>query len=132
VRAGGYLPGGGRRFFAKRARRILPPYYAAIVLALLLIPLPVTARDIVSHLFLVHNLSPATFITVNGAFWSIAVECQIYLWFPLFVWAWRRFGMPASVGLYIPFALLLSRASQNTQWYGSMPHLYALFTLGTV
>src|SRR5205807_7495201 len=79
------LRGGVPRFFAKRARRILPPYYASIVLALLLLPVRVGKWDLLSHLLLIQNLDPTRAVAINGVLWSIAVEWQIYFWFPLFL-----------------------------------------------
>ncbi len=38
-----------------------------------------------SHLFLVHNFSKLSFFGINPAFWSIAVEVQLYCIYPLFL-----------------------------------------------
>jgi peptidoglycan/LPS O-acetylase OafA/YrhL len=97
-----------RRFMARRAWRILPPYYIALAFFSLRPALeaglraalgkPVgsgehyTAGQVLSHVFLVHNLSPAWVRTINGSFWSLALEWQLYLVFPLLVWGFRRFG----------------------------------------
>lgn len=111
VRDDGLLVGGGWTFFKRRARRILPPYYFAIAVTLLLdwlligkpsgtvwdLSLPVTPRTILVHLFLVHNLDPVNNFTINGVFWSIAVEWQIYFFFPLLVVLIRRLNALAVV-----------------------------------
>lgn len=97
-----------RDFFRRRARRILPPYYAAMGVLLLLPPLlgPLAARvgvidvpaasiswqQIWTHLLLVHTLFPGTFFGIDGPFWSLGVELQFYLAFPLAVWLTRRYG----------------------------------------
>ena len=112
VRGDGALKGGPTAFFKRRARRILPPYYCAMGLSLLVWlflfshdwrhpGLPFSLADILSHLFLVHNFSRATMGTINGTFWSIAVESQIYLVFPLLVWLWKRIGPEATLLLTI-------------------------------
>jgi len=96
-----------RDFIARRARRILPPFYAVLGLCLLLIGLlpvmrtagrneewhsavPVSAGGVLSHLFLLHNLSPLFWKQTDYPSWSIGLEWQFYLFFPLFVWMFRR------------------------------------------
>ncbi len=96
-----------RDFIARRARRILPPFYAALGLCLLLIgvlpvmrvggaheqwrsAVPVSAGGVLSHLLLLHNLSPLFWKQIDYPSWSIGLEWQLYLFFPLFVWMFRR------------------------------------------
>ncbi len=92
VRGDGHLRGGLAAFFQRRAWRILPPYYLAMLACLALARFHETRRNVLTHLLLVHNLLPTTYSGINGAFWSIAVEWQIYFAFPLLVWGWRRIG----------------------------------------
>lgn len=97
-----------RAFFVRRARRILPPYYAALA-ALLLLPYLiepvarwcglfvtpptwVSSEQLVTHLALVQTLFPNTFWGITGPFWSIGVEAQLYLVFPLAAWLVLRHG----------------------------------------
>ncbi len=108
------LPGrasvGALAFLRRRARRILPPYYAALALSLLLattlvsahtgthwdISVPVTRTGVLANALLLQDvLAPGQ---VNHVFWSIAVECQIYLLFPLLVLLLARRGVVAAVG----------------------------------
>jgi peptidoglycan/LPS O-acetylase OafA/YrhL len=95
-----------RVFAARRAARILPPYYASIALlaALASVPatsrvvmLPITLGDVAAHVAMLHNLFPATIWTMNGAYWTLALEAQLYLVFPLLVWCGRR-GGPWAIG----------------------------------
>lgn len=96
------------RFFRRRAQRILPPYYVALAIFTLLliaerklravlghdvtmVP-PVTAGQVVSHLLMVHNLSLAWMGAINASFWTLALEWQLYLLFPILVWGFRRWG----------------------------------------
>src|SRR2546421_594614 len=97
-----------RRFFRRRAWRILPPYYVALA-AFALLPTVergirsalgqdasevshVTAGQLVSHVLMVHNFSLAWMGAINASFWTLALEWQLYMLFPLLVWGFRRWG----------------------------------------
>ena len=102
VLGSGTLAGGARKFYLKRARRIIPPYYCAIALSILLAmtllrqktgtiwdySLPVTAKDVVYHLLMLHDLYGVG--KINYPLWTVAVEWQIYFLFPLLVLAWQK------------------------------------------
>ena len=50
-----------------------------------------------SHLLLIHNFNPAWIFALNGVFWSIAVEVQLYLLYPL-LWKLRaRWGIAGAL-----------------------------------
>ena len=102
ARGGGELRGGSTTFFQRRALRILPPYYAAVGASIALLWLVGQSRQFTGansatvwhHLLLVHDaLSP---FALNSALWSVAVECHIYLFFPLLVLSWKRAGAVAT------------------------------------
>lgn len=79
-----------RDFYAKRALRILPLYYAVLLVLLVLLPLVVTPGPPYSN----DHQAPLWLFTANwaqslpygfGHFWSLAVEEQFYLVWPLLV-----------------------------------------------
>ena len=99
-----------KAFFIKRARRILPPYYAAIVYTVLITilfqhmmhlrPAPLLRvfsgyTDLLLHLTMLYNLNPHTFGTVSQVFWSLALEWDLYLIFPLLVFLVARYSLRA-------------------------------------
>jgi peptidoglycan/LPS O-acetylase OafA/YrhL len=104
IQNNGILGGGALQFFKRRARRILPPYYFALFISLLLISflissktgsqwdisLPVTQDGILAHLLMLQDIVSTT--QINYVFWSIALEFHLYLFFPVFVICWQRFG----------------------------------------
>jgi peptidoglycan/LPS O-acetylase OafA/YrhL len=78
-----------RRYARRRAWRILPPYWPALIFSLMvawtIVPQPgdvaPTAKSVLVYGLLLQDVvgSPSP----NGAFWSIAVEAQLYLLLPL-------------------------------------------------
>lgn len=97
----------------RRTRRILPPYLVALGMFSVLplwslwstyvAPIP-TPVEVVSHLVLIHNLFPSTILRIDGPLWSLALEAQLYVAFPLLVLLFRRIGP-------IPFLLVMFSAS---------------------
>ncbi|HEY1485876.1 MAG TPA: acyltransferase family protein, partial [Micromonosporaceae bacterium] len=97
ARAGWRLDGNAR-FARRRAWRILPPYWAALAFSLVMTwfvvaqpgwPEPTGQSAVVNGLLLqdvIYAPSP------NRAFWSIAVEAQLYVFFPLLLLLIRRIG----------------------------------------
>lgn len=103
-------------FFRRRALRILPAYYACLAVSTVVawgittrfagiapfnIYLPVDQAAILSHVFLVQNLSTAWMYKINGVLWTIALEVQLYLFFPMLaeVQARRGRGIALLLGL---------------------------------
>lgn len=96
-----------RKFFKRRALRILPAYYACLLLSIATCIwvtsrfegqkpfdqyLPLTPANVASHFLMIHNLSPTWMYKINGVLWSIAIEAQLYVVFPLIVMGLFRFG----------------------------------------
>ncbi|MGH2503034.1 MAG: acyltransferase family protein, partial [Ktedonobacterales bacterium] len=83
-----------REFYRRRALRILPAYYACLaVLALAqwkTYVTPVGAQNILAHVALLQDIAPAFNRTINGPFWTLAVEWQFYIILPLIAWAVAR------------------------------------------
>ena len=91
---------GWKDFFIKRARRIYPSY-ALMLLLLLVFPVlsyitnlmtsPVElARHFLSHLFFVHNYSAETLGSTISTAWTMSIEVQFYLLFPLLCIPFRK------------------------------------------
>jgi peptidoglycan/LPS O-acetylase OafA/YrhL len=130
------------QFAHRRAWRILPPYWAALAFSLVIawtvIPPPdepePTMKSVAVYGLLLQDVfeSPSP----NGAFWSIAVEAQLYLVFPVLLLLLRRAAVivmlsavtatVAAVGLLAPAVPLVGMLMRF------VPQLAALFALGVV
>jgi peptidoglycan/LPS O-acetylase OafA/YrhL len=111
-------------FWKRRVRRLYPPYFAALALYLCYIayktPVEVTGFylwDVFLHLFMLHNLDPRTAYTINGAFWTLAIEEQLYLAYFLLLFLRIRFGW--TITLLLTFSarivwLIMSRSLSET------------------
>jgi peptidoglycan/LPS O-acetylase OafA/YrhL len=137
----GWRPGGVGQFAQRRARRILPAYWAALAFSLavawLIVPQPGNgvpdAKSVLVNGLLVQNIVGAH--SPNEAFWSMAVEAQLYLLFPLLLLIVRRRGaivmvaattlVVAAVGIVGPHVARL-----DTFVIQSPPDLAALFAVG--
>ncbi|HZR83675.1 MAG TPA: acyltransferase [Candidatus Binatia bacterium] len=95
-------------FFRRRFWRLYPPYVAAIALAVVLAlvatgTLPVSWPAVVCQALLLHTLHPATFDGVNPPAWTLGVEAQLYLAYPVVLWlivrrrAWRALAVALAV-----------------------------------
>jgi peptidoglycan/LPS O-acetylase OafA/YrhL len=137
----GWRLDGISRFARRRAWRILPAYWAALAFSLavawLIVPPPGEAvpglRSVLANGLLVQNLFPAG--SPNRAFWSIAVEAQLYVLFPLLLLLVRRRGaavMVAAVTLAVAVVGLAAPhvARLDAFVIQSPPDLAALFALG--
>lgn len=78
------------KFFNKRFWRIYPPYLVALIcFGIIVQP---TWENFFFHVFSVHNLSEKYFFGVNASFWSLALELQLYLIYPLFIIIRKKAG----------------------------------------
>src|SRR3954471_17967693 len=129
------------RFAYRRARRILPAYWAALAFSLavawLVVPppgqgMPGGKSALVNGMF-VQNLVGAP--SPNRSFWSMAVEVQLYLAFPLLllmVRRWSAMAMVATVTLVVAAVGIVGPhiSRLDTFVIQSPPDLAALFAVG--
>ncbi len=100
-------------FFTRRFFRIYPPYLLAFLFFAFVFPqsrlglglgfathhwngnltaFKETVAQVLTHVFLVQNFSRHYCYAVSDAFWSIAVEVQLYALYPLLYWLAMRVG----------------------------------------
>jgi peptidoglycan/LPS O-acetylase OafA/YrhL len=89
-----------RDFWNRRFFRIYPPYLVALILFAFIVPFSWTRigaskadiLQIFSHLLLLNNVKDFTFFGINPSFWSIAIEAQLYLLYPVLLFLVKRLG----------------------------------------
>ena len=117
-------------FFVRRARRLLPAYYCSLGFALALNLIgggnlgfgPMSVSDVAwqlgTHVTMVHTLFPSTFYALNGAYWSLGLEWQLYLALPLLIVGMRRFGLvptlAAAVIVNVVYRVVLAMAGAHS------------------
>jgi peptidoglycan/LPS O-acetylase OafA/YrhL len=132
-----------RAFARRRAWRILPPYWAALAFSLAMTWYVVAqpgwavpnGKSVAVYGLLVQDAVSAGI--PNRAFWSIAVEAQLYILLPLLLLAVRRVSAAAMVamvaGIVVTVGLLGPHvALMNDALVRFTPDLAVLFAIGVL
>lgn len=145
-----YLPYAGgrecrvREFYIRRGLRILPSYWFSLAVMLFAFALPQGQfpdsqsmwKDVLSHLTFTHTFFYETYITtrLNVVLWTLAVEVQFYLIFPLLARAFRR--RPALVYCVMltvtqAFRYYFVRGQADTNlWVNQLPNMLEIYANG--
>ncbi|MHC1786820.1 MAG: acyltransferase family protein [Christensenellales bacterium] len=130
-------------FYRKRLLRIVPGYLLNILVLLAVVVLPQglyrnagdAAKDILAHATFTHTLFSFSYYgsPINGALWTLGVEMQFYLIFPLLARAMRRMPLLTSVGMM--GAALVYRAWVGTldnvdMWFNQLPAFLDVYAIG--
>ena len=125
----------------RRAWRILPPYWAALGFSLVMtwyvlaqprLPVP-DGKSVVVYGLLVQDVFAVG--SPNRAFWSIAIEAQLYVLLPLLLLLVRRVSAPAMVGLVAAIVVTIGVLGphvtlMNPALVKFTPDLAVLFAVG--
>jgi peptidoglycan/LPS O-acetylase OafA/YrhL len=97
-------------FWKKRLIRLYPTYLIALVIYLIaelivgkFVFNQFLVWDFISHLLMIHNVDSRTVYSINGSFWTLAVEEQLYLAYFFFIWLRVKYGWK----VVIPIALII-------------------------
>lgn len=87
-----------RNYYVRRFFRIYPAYLVAVLFAVLVqwIAQPayiINKVDFFVHLFALQGLSATYFNTINVVLWTITIELEFYIIYPIFYYLRRRFGL---------------------------------------
>src|SRR5215472_389229 len=125
----------------RRAWRILPPYWAALGFSLVMTwfvlaqpgwPVP-DGKSVVVYGLLVQDVFSVG--SPNRAFWSIAIEAQLYVLLPLLLLLVRRVGARVMVGLVAAIVVTIGLLGPHVPLMNSVlvkftPDLAVLFAVG--
>jgi peptidoglycan/LPS O-acetylase OafA/YrhL len=125
----------------RRAIKILPSYWLAIALLIFVVPpafgtLQAWLWQLGTHALFIHNWFIDTKDSINGVFWSLAVEVQFYVLFPAICWAFRRLPL----GTYFALCVIALAwrfgvtetfpASDSSYWLNQLPGYIDFFANG--
>ena len=128
-----YPYAGGRKAFqgggysARRFLRIYPPYLVAILVTIMLEwaaaalhgPASSDSGTTVNSILMVQNYGPhAGQMAGNPSLWSLPVEMELYVAYPVFLWVLARFGVRWSLLLV---AAVSGAACFAMRWGGTFP-----------
>lgn len=118
------------QFYKKRLLRIVPSYYLCVLIMLIFVALPggsynnpdgtfnawYMGRDLLAHATFTHTLFRFSYIgsPLNGSLWTLGVEMQFYLVFPLVARLFRK--KPA-----LCYAGMLAVAFGYRAWVATLP-----------
>lgn len=131
-----------REFVQRRALKIVPSYF----LALTVFALPFHASfpsigaalgNYAAHLLFIHPLFAPTFDSISGPFWTLGVEVQFYLCFPLIAWAIRLRPALAYFGIFAlaeTYRAVLIATGNSGEFYAvnQLPAFLDIFVGGMV
>lgn len=129
-------------FYRRRLIRIVPSYLLCIVplfiLALAQGRYPDTRTallDLFAHLTFTHTFFPVSYqqTLLNGALWTLAVEMQFYLIFPLLARAFRRFPLCTwclMTGAAFLYRFLVSPLPDTSMYINQLPAFLDVYANG--
>ena len=124
-----------RTFFSKRFWRIFIPYWfslGAFIIAENFLNNNTASpkvTDIILHLLTLHNLNDHYFYSINPAYWSLAVEVQLYLLYPFFLLLRKWLGIRNCFVLLILLSVTLTIIGIGYNNFGTL-YSYSKNTLG--
>lgn len=86
-------------YFLRRALKIVPSYLLSIALVLYFKPTENLGFQLWTHLTFTHPFFEETYSGINGVLWSLGVEVQFYLLFPLVVLLFRKSTLVGALAL---------------------------------
>ena len=94
--AAGQAPPSWAHFAYRRGIKIVPSYVLSIVVAIAVGYAHFTGagqalRDVAAHVLFVQSWSQSTVGSINGVLWTLAVEVEFYVLFPLLWQAFKRY-----------------------------------------
>jgi peptidoglycan/LPS O-acetylase OafA/YrhL len=115
------------RFYWKRFWRIYPAYLLAVIVFSIKNHQLGDFWQVLSHLLLIHNFSSDRniFFGITPVFWTIAVEMQFYLLYPLFLLLRHKLGVSKVLLITLMLSLTLKLIILTLYgWSDGLEHLW--------
>jgi len=133
-----------RDFYVRRAVRILPSYYLCVFVMLFAFALPNREygtigemwKDLATHLTFTHTFFSDTYVhtKLNVVLWTLAIEVQFYLIFPLLARAFkaRPLSCYAAMALFSVLfrSLFVERQGELNLWINQLPTMLDVYANG--
>jgi peptidoglycan/LPS O-acetylase OafA/YrhL len=112
-----------RTFYLRRLWRLYPAYFVSVVGTFILLSLTAnriggvtqspTLGDLFAHLTMAHGFFDQYFYGLVHVYWSLALEFQLYLAYPLFLFAFSKWGSGRSLLVLTVLSLVWRYAAMN-------------------
>ena len=133
-----------KEYYAKRAVRILPSYYLSVLVMLFIFALPnheyrtagAMWKDLITHLTFTHTFFQDTYAGthLNVVLWTLAVEVQFYLIFPLVSRAFKARPLTCyavMTAFSVLFrALFVAKRADLDLWINQLPTMLDVYANG--
>ena len=131
-------------FYKRRALRTLPSYYLSVFIVLFCFAIPLKEystsaalwKDLIPHLTLTHTFFRESYVhtLLNGVLWTLGIELQAYLLFPLLARVFLKKPVLCYVGLTLigwGFRLFICRMFTDlTPWINQLPAFFDVYANG--
>ena len=123
-----------RLFYKRRLLRVGPAYWVSLIILSVFGPYTISALlDVVAHVFFASNVYYRTIFSINGVYWTMAIEVQYYLVLPLIAfalfWLSKRVGVWVSLLGLVGALLVVSAASIKIDDTHALGHIAVVSTL---
>jgi peptidoglycan/LPS O-acetylase OafA/YrhL len=95
-------------FYKRRALRVGPAYWISLLILTAAAPLSLAAfKDLAVHAVFLSNTSWRTVLSIDGVYWTMAIEVQFYVLLPLIGWLIHALAQKMRLRYAAGFVLLL-------------------------
>jgi peptidoglycan/LPS O-acetylase OafA/YrhL len=125
----------------RRAAKILPSYWLALLFLTMVSILSISStyntigREFFRHLLFIHSFWEESQTSINGPFWTLPIEVQYYVLFPLLAACFMKYPaltLGAMYGVHYAYVMLVNYlgVSNYALWIHQLPNYISIFGFG--